>query len=44
MAEVLSNPIATASVMRELARYALITLDGNAVKVHRLIQALSVTS
>jgi len=37
---VLSNPIATASVMRELARYALITLDGNAVKVHRLIQAL----
>jgi tetratricopeptide (TPR) repeat protein len=38
--EVLSNPIATARVMRELARYALITLDGNAVKVHRLIQAL----
>jgi tetratricopeptide (TPR) repeat protein len=40
VAEVLSSPIATASVMRELARYALITLDGNAVKVHRLIQAL----
>ena len=40
VAQVLSNPIATASVMRELARYALITLDGNAVKVHRLIQAL----
>jgi len=40
VAVVLSNPIATASVMRELARYALITLDGNAVKVHRLIQAL----
>ena len=40
VAEVLSNPIATASVMRELARYALVTLDGNAVKVHRLIQAL----
>lgn len=38
--KVLSDPIATASVMRELARYALITLDGNAVKVHRLIQAL----
>ena len=35
MAQVLANPIATASVMRELARYALITLDGNAVKVHR---------
>jgi hypothetical protein len=40
VAEVLSSPIATASVMRELARYSLITLDGNAVKVHRLIQAL----
>jgi tetratricopeptide (TPR) repeat protein len=40
VAAVLSNPIATASVMRELARYALITLDGNTVKVHRLIQAL----
>ncbi len=40
VAKVLSNPIDTASVMRELARYALITLDGNAVKVHRLIQAL----
>ena len=26
--------------MRELARYALITIDGNTVKVHRLIQAL----
>jgi tetratricopeptide (TPR) repeat protein len=38
--EVLSSPRATARVMRELARYALITLDGNAVKVHRLIQAL----
>jgi tetratricopeptide (TPR) repeat protein len=38
--QVLSNPIATASIMRELARYALITLDGNTVKVHRLIQAL----
>jgi tetratricopeptide (TPR) repeat protein len=40
VAKVLSNPIATASVMRELARFALITLDGNTVKVHRLIQAL----
>jgi tetratricopeptide (TPR) repeat protein len=40
VAKVLSNPIDTASVMRELARFALITLDGNAVKVHRLIQAL----
>jgi len=40
VAEVLSSPRDTARVMRELARYALITLDGNAVKVHRLIQAL----
>jgi tetratricopeptide (TPR) repeat protein len=40
VAAVLSDPVATAAVMRELARYALITLDGNAVKVHRLIQAL----
>jgi tetratricopeptide (TPR) repeat protein len=38
--KVLSSPTATASVISELARYALITLDGNAVKVHRLIQAL----
>lgn len=40
VAEVLSNPIQTAKIIRELARFALITLDGNAVKVHRLIQAL----
>jgi tetratricopeptide (TPR) repeat protein len=38
--QVLANPIETARAMRELARYALITLDGNAVKVHRLIQTL----
>jgi tetratricopeptide (TPR) repeat protein len=29
-----------ASAIRELARYALVTLDGSSVKVHRLIQAL----
>lgn len=40
VAEGLSNPIQMASAMRELARYALVTLDANAVKVHRLIQAL----
>jgi tetratricopeptide (TPR) repeat protein len=40
VAELLSNPIQMASAMRELVRYALITLDGNAVKVHRLVQAL----
>jgi len=38
--EVISNPIMMASAIRELGRYALVTLDGNAVKVHRLIQAL----
>jgi tetratricopeptide (TPR) repeat protein len=40
VADVLSNPIQSAGAMRELARYALVTLDGNTVKVHRLIQAL----
>ncbi|HEY1705667.1 MAG TPA: FxSxx-COOH system tetratricopeptide repeat protein, partial [Trebonia sp.] len=40
VAQLLSSPIQTANTMRDLARYALITLDGNAVKVHRLIQAL----
>jgi tetratricopeptide (TPR) repeat protein len=38
--EVVSNPILMASAIRELARYALVTLDGGLVKVHRLIQAL----
>jgi hypothetical protein len=38
--EVIANPILMASVTRELGRYALVTLDGNAIKVHRLIQAL----
>src|SRR5579859_1539732 len=40
VAEVISNPILMASAIRELGRYALITIDGNSVKVHRLIQAL----
>ena len=40
VAEVVSNPILMASAIRELARYALVTLDGSSVKVHRLIQAL----
>lgn len=40
VAEVVSNPIMMASAVRELARYALVTLDGGSVKVHRLIQAL----
>lgn len=40
VAEVASSPILTARAIRELARYALITLDRNSIKVHRLIQAL----
>ncbi|MBO0803755.1 MAG: tetratricopeptide repeat protein [Nocardiopsaceae bacterium] len=40
VAKALSDPIQSASAVRELARYALVTLDGNAIKVHRLIQAL----
>lgn len=40
VAEVIANPIQMASAIRELGRYALVTLDGNSVKVHRLIQAL----
>ena len=40
VAEVVANPILMASAIRELARYALVTLDGGSVKVHRLIQAL----
>ena len=40
VAELISNPIEMAGAVRELGRYALVTLDGNAVKVHRLIQAL----
>jgi tetratricopeptide (TPR) repeat protein len=40
VAEMLSDPIQMSRAMGELGRYALVTLDGNAVKVHRLIQAL----
>jgi len=40
VAEVISNPILMSSAIRELGRYALVTLDGSLVKVHRLIQAL----
>lgn len=38
--KILSSPLNTAAVLSELARYALITLSGNTVNVHRLIQAL----
>ena len=40
VAEVISKPILMSSAIRELGRYALVTLDGSSVKVHRLIQAL----
>jgi tetratricopeptide (TPR) repeat protein len=40
VAEVIFNPILMASAIRELGRYALVTLDGTSVRVHRLIQAL----
>jgi tetratricopeptide (TPR) repeat protein len=37
---VLSDPILLARAIRELARFALVTIDGQSVTVHRLIQAL----
>jgi tetratricopeptide (TPR) repeat protein len=40
VAQVFANPITMARAIGELARYALVTLDGSSVKVHRLIQAL----
>jgi len=40
VAQVISDPIIMAKVIRELGSFALVTLDGNSVKVHRLIQAL----
>jgi len=40
VSEVISDPILMASAIRELGRYALVTLQGSTVTVHRLIQAL----
>jgi tetratricopeptide (TPR) repeat protein len=40
VAKVISNPILMSSAIRELGRYALVTLDGTSVLVHRLVQAL----
>jgi tetratricopeptide (TPR) repeat protein len=40
VADVISNPVTMSRAVRELGRYALVTLDGNSVSVHRLIQAL----
>jgi tetratricopeptide (TPR) repeat protein len=40
LASVISDPILLARAIRELGRFALVTLDGRSVSVHRLIQAL----
>jgi tetratricopeptide (TPR) repeat protein len=37
---IISDPILLARAIRELGRFALVTLDGRSVSVHRLIQAL----
>jgi tetratricopeptide (TPR) repeat protein len=37
---VMSDPILLARAIRELGRFALVTIDGRSVSVHRLIQAL----
>ena len=36
----IANPILLARAIRELGRFALVTLDGRSISVHRLIQAL----
>jgi hypothetical protein len=40
VAGLISDPILLARAIRELGRYALVTIDGRSVSVHRLIQAL----
>jgi len=40
VSRVIADPILLARAIRELGRYALVTLDGQSVLVHRLIQAL----
>lgn len=37
---VMSDPIVLARAIRELGRFALVTIDGQLISVHRLIQAL----
>jgi hypothetical protein len=37
---VISDPMLMAKAIGEMGRYALVTLDGGSIKVHRLIQAL----
>jgi len=38
--DVISDPVLLARSIRELVRFALVTLDGRTISVHRLIQAL----
>jgi tetratricopeptide (TPR) repeat protein len=40
LASLLGNPILLASAIRELGRFALVTIDGRTIVIHRLIQAL----
>jgi tetratricopeptide (TPR) repeat protein len=40
VSEVTRDPIVLARAIRELARFALVKIDGRAISVHRLIQAL----
>jgi tetratricopeptide (TPR) repeat protein len=40
LAELMTDPILLASAIRELGRLALVKIDGPAISVHRLIQAL----
>jgi tetratricopeptide (TPR) repeat protein len=40
VANLISDPILLAKAIRELGRFALVTIDGRSVSVHRLIQAL----
>jgi tetratricopeptide (TPR) repeat protein len=40
LGNMISDPILLARAIRELGRFALVTLDGRSVSVHRLIQAL----
>lgn len=40
LGDLLANPILLASAIRELGRFALVTIDGRRLVIHRLIQAL----
>ena len=40
VSDLIADPILLARAIRELARFALVRIDGRAIQVHRLIQAL----